>query len=44
MAGGRVKRIRKFVGDEPFFLTYGDGVSDVNIAKLLEYHLSLIHI
>lgn len=40
MTGGRVKRIRKFVGDEPFFLTYGDGVSDVDIAKLLEYHKS----
>ena len=40
MTGGRVKRIRKFVGDAPFFLTYGDGVSDVDIAKLLEYHKS----
>lgn len=38
MTGGRVKRIQKYVGDEPFFLTYGDAVSDVNITKLLEFH------
>lgn len=38
MTGGRVKRIRKFVGDEPFCLTYGDAVSDVDITKLLEFH------
>lgn len=38
MTGGRVKRIQRFVGDEPFFLTYGDGVSNVNISKLLEFH------
>ena len=38
MTGGRVKRIQKFVGDEPFFLTYGDGVSNVNIEKLLQFH------
>lgn len=40
MTGGRVKRIQKFLGNEPFFLTYGDGVADINIKKLLEYHLS----
>lgn len=40
MTGGRVRRIRKFVENEPFFLTYGDAVSDVNILKLLEYHKS----
>lgn len=40
MTGGRVKRIQKFVGDEPFFLTYGDGVSNVNIEKLLRFHQS----
>ena len=40
MTGGRVRRIRPYVGDEPFFLTYGDGVSDVNIDKLYQYHLS----
>ncbi|MEI6132323.1 MAG: glucose-1-phosphate cytidylyltransferase [Bacillota bacterium] len=38
MTGGRVKRIKKFVGDEPFLLTYGDGVADVNIDELVEYH------
>ncbi|MCI9026047.1 MAG: hypothetical protein HFG92_16810 [Dorea sp.] len=38
MTGGRVKRIRNYVGDEPFFLTYGDAVSDVDISKLLEFH------
>lgn len=40
MTGGRVKRIQKYVGDETFMLTYGDGVSDVNITKLLEFHKS----
>ena len=35
---GRVKQIRKYVGDEPFMLTYGDGVSDINIPALLEFH------
>ena len=38
MTGGRVKRIQKYVGDETFMLTYGDGVSDVDINKLLEFH------
>lgn len=37
--GGRIKNIRKYIGDERFFLTYGDGVSDINIQKLLEFHL-----
>jgi len=36
--GARVKKIQKYVGDETFFLTYGDGVSDVNINDLLEHH------
>lgn len=40
MTGGRIKRIQKFVGDEPFFMTYGDGVSDVDIKKLFEFHKS----
>ena len=39
MTGGRVKRISKYVGDEPFMLTYGDGVCDVDISKLLEFHI-----
>ncbi len=36
--GARVKKIQKYIGDEPFFLTYGDGVSDININTLLEQH------
>lgn len=40
MTGGRIKRIQKYVGDEPFFMTYGDGVCDVNIQDLLAYHQS----
>ena len=39
MTGGRIKRIREYVGDEPFFMTYGDAVCDVNISQLLEFHL-----
>ena len=38
--GGRVKRIREYLGNETFMLTYGDGVADVNISALLEYHRS----
>lgn len=38
MTGGRIKRIQKYVGDEPFMMTYGDGVCDVDINKLLEFH------
>ena len=38
MTGGRVKRLKKYIGNEPFFLTYGDGISNVNIKKLLEFH------
>jgi glucose-1-phosphate cytidylyltransferase len=38
MTGGRLKRVSQYVGSEPFFLTYGDGVSDVNIPGLLEFH------
>jgi glucose-1-phosphate cytidylyltransferase len=38
MTGGRIKRIQKHIGNEPFFLTYGDGLSDVNIAELLDTH------
>lgn len=40
MTGGRIKRVQKYVGDEPFFMTYGDGVCDVDINKLLEFHKS----
>jgi len=38
MTGGRIKRVQKYIGIEPFFLTYGDGLSDVNISELLETH------
>lgn len=38
MTGGRIKRIQKYIGSEPFFMTYGDGVCDVDIQKLLEFH------
>lgn len=38
MTGGRVKRIQDYVGDNPFMLTYGDAVADVDINKLLEFH------
>jgi glucose-1-phosphate cytidylyltransferase len=41
MTGGRVARIRDYIGaDEDFLLTYGDGVSDVNVADLIEFHRS----
>lgn len=38
MTGGRIRRIRDYVGDETFMMTYGDGVCDVNIAELLAFH------
>ena len=38
MTGGRIKRIQQYVGDETFLMTYGDGVSDVDIDKLIEFH------
>lgn len=38
MTGGRVKRIQNYIGDEMFFLTYGDAVSDVNLEQLLNFH------
>lgn len=40
MTGGRIKRIQSYVGDEPFMMTYGDGVCDVDIQKLLDFHQS----
>jgi glucose-1-phosphate cytidylyltransferase len=40
MTGARIKKIRKYVGGEDFMLTYGDGVGDVDIKKLLEFHRS----
>jgi len=38
MTGGRIKRLKKYLGNEAFLLTYGDGVSDVNIKSLLKFH------
>jgi glucose-1-phosphate cytidylyltransferase len=38
MTGGRLKRVREYVGDETFFFTYGDGVSDVDLTALREFH------
>ena len=40
MTGGRVKRVKDYIGNEPFMLTYGDGVSDVNIERLVRFHKS----
>lgn len=38
MTGGRIKRIKQYVGDQSFFLTYGDALSDVNLNELLRFH------
>ncbi|MEN8133515.1 MAG: glucose-1-phosphate cytidylyltransferase, partial [Pseudomonadota bacterium] len=38
MTGGRIKRIKDYIGDETFCLTYGDGVSDIDIGQLIEFH------
>lgn len=38
MTGGRIKRIQPYVGNETFMMTYGDGVSNVNLKELLEFH------
>ena len=38
MTGGRIKRVQKYIGNETFMMTYGDGVSDINIRELLEFH------
>jgi len=38
MTGGRIKRVKDYIGNETFCLTYGDGVSDVNIAALIDFH------
>jgi glucose-1-phosphate cytidylyltransferase len=40
MTGGRIKRIQPYIGDESFMLTYGDGVSSINIQELVEFHHS----
>ncbi len=38
LTGGRVKKIQKYIGNEPFMLTYGDGVGNIDIAKLVQFH------
>ena len=38
MTGGRLKRLEKFLGDETFMLTYGDGLSNINLNKLIRFH------
>ena len=38
MTGGRLKRLKKYIGNETFMMTYGDGLSNVNLNKLLKFH------
>lgn len=38
MTGGRLKRVRAYLGDDPFCFTYGDGVADIDISKLIAFH------
>ena len=38
MTGGRIKRLKKYLNEEKFLLTYGDGLCDVNIKKLIKFH------
>ncbi len=38
MTGGRIKRVQPYIGDEPFLMTYGDGVCEVDIRALLDFH------
>lgn len=40
MTGGRVKRVQKYIGEEPFLLTYGDGVGNIPIDKVVDFHRS----
>lgn len=40
MTGGRIKRVKEYVGEETFMLTYGDGLSDININELVKFHNS----
>ena len=40
MTGGRIKRVQKYVGTDAFLCTYGDGLADVNIEKLIQFHKS----
>jgi len=38
MTGGRIKKIKDYIGNNPFMMTYGDGVADINIDRLIEFH------
>lgn len=38
--GGRIKQVQRYIGNKPFMLTYGDGVSDLNLTRLLDFHKS----
>ena len=40
MTGGRLKRVKKYLNNEPFCFTYGDGLSDINIQSLIDFHNS----
>jgi glucose-1-phosphate cytidylyltransferase len=40
LTGGRIKRIQQYIGNEPFMLTYGDGLADINLKDLLNFHKS----
>lgn len=40
MTGGRIKKVQKYIDNEPFMLTYGDGVSDIDISELIKFHNS----
>ncbi|HQT58837.1 glucose-1-phosphate cytidylyltransferase [Daejeonella sp.] len=40
MTGGRVRKLKEYIGNSPFLLTYGDGVADVNIKELVDFHQS----
>ncbi len=44
LTGSRIKKVKEYVGDEPFMLTYGDGLSDINIKELLEFHNNHNHL
>ncbi|MDP3919170.1 MAG: glucose-1-phosphate cytidylyltransferase [Nanoarchaeota archaeon] len=40
MTGGRIKRLQKYIGNNRFMVTYGDGVADINIKELMDFHIS----
>ncbi len=40
MTGGRLKRLKEFVGNEPFMVTYGDGVANIDVSSLVDFHFS----